>query len=54
MYKWNEDKNSIFKSQKGFSFDDILSKMKEDGVLNKYKHPNFEKYPNQYIYLLSH
>ncbi len=52
MYKWNEDKNSILKSQRGFSFDDVLQKMKEDGVLDNYKHPNVEKYPNQYIYVV--
>ncbi len=52
MYKWNEDKNSILKSQRGFSFDDVLYKMKEDGVLDNYKHPNVEKYPNQYIYVI--
>ena len=52
MYKWNEDKNSILKSQRGFSFDDVLSVMKENGVLDNYKHPNVEKYPNQYIYVI--
>ena len=52
MYKWNEDKNSILKSQRGFSFDDVLQKMKEDGVLDNYKQPNVEKYPNQYIYVV--
>jgi len=52
MYKWNEDKNSILKSQRGFSFDDVLYKIKEDGVLDNYKHPNVEKYPSQYIYVI--
>ena len=52
MYKWNENKNSILKSQRGFSFDDVLQKMQEDGVLDNYKHPNVEKYPNQYIYVI--
>ena len=32
MYKWNEDKNSTLKSQRGFSFDDVLYQMKERGV----------------------
>jgi len=52
MYKWNEDKNSILKAQRGFSFEDVLSKMATDGVLDHYKHPNTEKYPNQYIYVI--
>jgi len=52
MYKWNEDKNSILKSQRGFSFNDVLEKIKIDGVLDNYKHPNVEKYPNQYLYVI--
>ncbi|HIP61299.1 MAG TPA: toxin [Sulfurovum sp.] len=52
MYKWNEDKNSTLKSQRGFSFDDVLHKMKEDGALDNYRHPNEEKYPNQYLYVI--
>jgi len=52
MYKWNEDKNSILKSQRGFSFNDVLQKIKKDGVLDNYKHPNVEKYPNQYLYVI--
>ena len=53
MYKRNEDKNSILISQRGFSFDDVLCQMKEHGVLDNYKHPNAEKYPDQYIYVIA-
>ena len=52
MYKWNEDKNSILKSQRGFSFDDVVLHIKENGIIDNYKHPNKEKYPNQYIYVV--
>lgn len=53
MYKWNEDKNSTLKSQRGFSFDDVLNHMKEHGVLANYKHSNTVKYPNQYLYVIA-
>ncbi len=53
MYKWNEDKNSILKSTRGYSFNDVLESIKKDGVLDNYKHPNEDKYPNQYIYVVS-
>jgi len=53
MYKWNEDKNSILKSTRGYSFNDVLEVMQREGVLDNYKHPNKEKYPNQYIYVIS-
>ena len=52
MYKWDEDKNSILKSQRGFSFNDVLTEIKKNGIVDNYKHPNEEKYPNQYIYVI--
>ncbi|MBE0497433.1 MAG: toxin [Campylobacterales bacterium] len=53
MYKWNEDKNSILKSTRGYSFNDVLEAMRKEGVVDNYKHPNKEKYPDQYIYVVS-
>jgi len=53
LYKWNEDKNTILKSTRGVSFDDILRILLSDGVLDNYKHPQSDKYPNQYIYVVS-
>lgn len=53
MYRWDEDKNSILKSTRGYSFNDVLEAMHQDGILDNYKHPNEEKYPNQYIYVIS-
>jgi uncharacterized DUF497 family protein len=53
MDKWNEDKNSILKSQRGFSFNDVLKQIKEHGIVDHYKHPNSKKYPNQYIYVIA-
>jgi len=53
LYKWNEDKNSILKSTRGFSFNDVVEELALNGVLDNYKHPNTQKYPNQYIYVIS-
>ncbi len=53
MYKWNEDKNSILKATRGFSFNDVLEVIAKNGVLDNYKHPNKVKYPNQFIYVIS-
>jgi len=53
LYRWNEDKNSILKSTRGFSFNDAIEVMSKEGVLDNYKHPNVEKYPNQYIYVIA-
>jgi len=53
LYRWNEDKNAILKSTRGFGFDDVIEEMMRNGVLDNYKHPNSKKYPNQYIYVIS-
>ncbi len=52
MYRWNEDKNSLLKSTRGYSFDDVVKEMSKNGVVANYKHPNSDKYPNQYIYVV--
>ena len=53
MYRWNEEKNELLLSQRGVSFNDVLYELENNGVIDNYKHPNIEKYPNQYIYVIS-
>lgn len=53
MYRWNEDKNSILKATRGYSFEDVLEILSTEGVLDNHKHPLSDKYPNQYIYVIS-
>ena len=53
MYKWDESKNTLLKSQRGFSFNDVLKEIENNGIIDNYKHPNKEKYPNQYIYVVT-
>ncbi len=53
MFKWSEEKNAILKSQRGYSFEDVLKEIAKNGVIDNYKHPNIEKYPNQFIFVIS-
>ena len=52
MYRWSEDKNALLKATRGFSFEDVVKVMSEEGILDHFKHPNTEKYPNQFIYVV--
>lgn len=52
MYRWNEDKNSILKATRGYSFEDVVEVLSKNGVLDQYKHPLKDKYPSQYIYVI--
>ena len=40
-------------SQRGVNFNDVLYELEHNGILDNYKHPNCDKYPNQYIYVIS-
>jgi len=53
LYRWNEEKSAILKATRGYSFDDVIEEMMKNGVLDNRKHPNSEKYPHQYIYVIS-
>jgi uncharacterized DUF497 family protein len=53
MYRWNEEKNEILLSQRGVSFNDVLYELENNGIIDNYKHPDKNKYPNQYIYVVS-
>ena len=53
MYRLDEDKNVLLKSTRGYSFNDVLKVIRKDGILDNYKHPNSQKYPNQYIYVVA-
>lgn len=44
---WDESKNQLLKEQRSVSFEEILQAIEEGAILNIYKHPNAEKYPNQ-------
>jgi uncharacterized DUF497 family protein len=50
--KWNQEKNKILLSSRGVCFEDVIVAIKEGGLLNTVKHPNWNKYPNQYIYIV--
>ena len=53
MYRWNEEKNEILISQRGVSFDDVIDELQNGGIIDNYKHPKSDIYPNQYIYVIS-
>jgi len=52
MYKWNEEKNELLLLTRGISFNDVLFQLENNGVIDNYKHPLEDKYPNQFIYVI--
>ena len=52
FWDWDEEKNSWLKSERGICFEDIVLAVHEGKILDIIKHPNQEKYPDQYLYII--
>jgi len=44
---WNTEKNIRLKAERGVSFEEVLSAMSHDALLDVLDHPNAEQYPDQ-------
>jgi len=51
-YDWNESKNKFLKEKRNISFEDVVSAIKNDKLLDLVEHPNSKKYPNQKMFIL--
>ena len=51
-FKWDIEKNRLLKSERGVCFEDVVTLIYDDKVLDIIKHPNSEKYPNQKLYIV--
>lgn len=46
---WNTEKNIRLKTERGVSFEEVLSAMSHGGILDIQDHPNTGQYPNQHM-----
>jgi len=53
IFDWNDEKNEQLKRERSISFEEIVLCISEGMVVDIVQHPNPEKYPNQYLYLVS-
>mgnify|MGYP002358935823 CR=1 FL=1 len=49
-FNWSADKNIILINERNISFEEIAIAIYENKIIDVYKHPNQDKYPNQKIY----
>ena len=52
IFKWDSEKNELLKKEHNICFEDVVTLINEDKVLDIIKHPNKEKYPKQHIYIV--
>jgi hypothetical protein len=51
-YDWNDEKNGLLKKLRGVSFEQVVLAIVSGDLIDRIKHPNPEKYPNQKIFLV--
>ena len=51
-YDWNDEKNVLLKKLRGVSFEQVVLAIASGDLIDRIRHPNPEKYPNQKIYLV--
>jgi len=50
---WSSEKNEILEQCRGISFEIIANKIAMGDTLLNTPHPNADKYPNQYVYVVN-
>jgi hypothetical protein len=51
-YDWNDEKNELLKRLRGVSFEQVVLAIASGDLIDRLKHPNPEKYPNQMVLLV--
>jgi uncharacterized DUF497 family protein len=51
-FDWNDEKNSKLKKERGVSFEQVELAIASGDLVDRLKHPNPEKYPNQKVFLV--
>jgi uncharacterized DUF497 family protein len=49
---WSDEKNELLKKERGVSFEQIELAIASGDLLDRIRHPNQSKYPNQQVFLV--
>lgn len=49
-FDWNDEKNELLKKLRGISFEEVVLAIENGDLLDRLKHPNSTKYPNQMVF----
>lgn len=52
QFRWNHQKNAELKAERLISFEQIVLAIEDNGLLDTFRHPNPEKYPNQFVFVV--
>lgn len=51
-FKWDFEKNKSLKKDRKVCFEDVVTIIYEDKIIDIIKHPNQKQYPNQSMYIV--
>jgi uncharacterized DUF497 family protein len=51
-FDWNDEKNEMLKKVRGVSFEQVELAIASGDLVDRIKHPNPAKYPNQKVFLV--
>jgi len=51
-YDWDEEKNELLKQMRGVSFEQVVLAIEIGDLVDRLKHPNPARYPNQKVFLV--
>lgn len=52
-FRWNHEKNESLKIERSISFEEIVLAIEADGLLDELRHPNSDKYPKQFVFVVA-
>jgi len=50
--EWNKLKNSRLRNERGIGFEDVLTALHSDGLLDMITHPNQQNHSNQKVFVI--
>jgi hypothetical protein len=53
IYNWNIEKNLKLKKERNITFEEVVFSLSNGELLDIIKHPNKEKYNNQFVYIVN-
>jgi uncharacterized DUF497 family protein len=48
-FDWNDEKNELLLERRGVTFEDVVMAIESCNLLDRMRHPNLKKYPNQFV-----
>ena len=51
-FEWSNEKNELLIEQRGISFESVVAAIEQGGLVDVLEHPNRERYPGQWIYVV--